>query len=185
MGTLRDNIGHRQILENLWNTARGVENTSIVPILNGFRLQSNTSTCHAIVRVYRCSLKVIIPIEHTETLVEPIVPTRSYTRFLQDILYWHPDGVGGLMLIRKRSNISFTMLERIGNLINRVFAHNSALDALAGAATELADDPAPVADVPAPMADVPAADVPVPFDEANLFDWDGFGAAFGTESVLD
>jgi hypothetical protein len=165
-------------MEILWNTARGVENTSVVPILNGFRLQSNTSTCNAIVRVYPSFLKVIIPIEHTETLVEPIVSTRSYTRFLRDILHWSPDGAGGLMLRRTHSRISFALLERIGNLINRVFAHNTALEALAGAATELADDPAPV-------ADVPVADVPVPFDEANLFDWDGFGAAFGTESVLD
>ena len=125
-----------------------IENTSILPMHLGYRVVSNTTSCHVQVSMFRrTKLCVIIPFEFAESLLEQTVfhgAKGPYVRFLDDIVHWHPhtdsDGKRMLRLYRPIRSISCRMGMRLVDIIQRVFRHNTALEALAGAALELADE---------------------------------------------
>jgi hypothetical protein len=140
----------QQIVDTIRAQVSGIENTSIVSMDGGFQMSSNTGAFLAGVRLDRSLFTVLIPMEHAATLVELVVQGRPYTRFLNDVLHWyptsHPSGMNVLVLHRPRRCITNNMLDRLGRLIRRVIRRYAALEALAGAAMELADEIQALAD---------------------------------------
>ncbi len=174
-------------------------------------VQSNTSTCFASFGMHGSMFTVIIPMEHADTLVEQVGPNHTHMRFVNDLLHWLPttcpNGTPLLLLDRMRYTVSNNMLERVGNVINRVFERNAALEALSGAAQELADEPPPDeedGDTPptTPTGEDGYTSMSDDYEEeslisgevqstpmsdehqASFFNWDEFKAAFKTDSTL-
>ena len=137
----------RQLKENIRNGLENIENTSILCEHRGYSVVSNQTDCNVRVTTFRTKFCMDIPFEFAESLLEQRVfhgANGPYVKFLHDVAHWHPhtgsDGQRVIRLYRPIRLMSYCMGMRLVDIVQRVFKHDTALEALAAAALELADE---------------------------------------------
>ena len=137
----------RQLKENIRNGLENIENTSILSGFRGYSVVSNQTDCNVRVTMFRTMICVSIPFEFAKSLLVQRVfhgAKGPYVQFYEDIVRWHPntdsDGQRVLRMYCSIHRMSYRMGGRLVNVIERVFKHDTALEALAAAALELADE---------------------------------------------